>query len=107
MLISKVYNCDCLNYMKTISDGFFDLAIVDPPYGINADIKNSDILQSKKTKKSATNSKNYGNQRWDSDIPTEEYFEQLFRVSKNQIIFGANYFGLVGGYIFWDKEVTM
>lgn len=105
MSISKVYNMDCMEYMRSLPDKYFDLAVVDPPYGIDADIKNS--TNKKQSKKSASNSKDYGSQLWDSEIPSEEYFSELKRVSKNQIIWGANYFGLSGGFIFWDKCVTM
>ena len=101
----KLLNVDCMDYMAGLDDNAFDLAIVDPPYGIGADKKNSGKkLQSKK---SASLSKYYGNQEWDLDVPNEEYFIELMRVSKNQIIWGANYFGIKGGYIFWDKGVTM
>jgi site-specific DNA-methyltransferase (adenine-specific) len=94
-----------MQLMARYPDNYFDLAIVDPPYGIDADVKNStDKMQ---TKKSATKSKKYGSQLWDSDIPTDEYFDELKRVSKKQIIWGANYFGLVGGMIYWHKNVTM
>ena len=102
---NKVILCDCMEGMKKYPDNYFDLAIVDPPYGIGADNKNS--KREIKSKKSASISKNYGNQKWDSAIPEEQYFAELFRISKNQIIWGANYFGLIGGGIFWDKCVTM
>lgn len=101
----ELLNIDCMEYMKTLPDKAFQLAIVDPPYGIGADIKNS--IKKHQSKRSASVSKNYGDQEWDSCIPSDEYFLNLFRVSKNQIVWGANYFGLVGGYIFWDKCVTM
>lgn len=104
-MISETYNIDCIEYMKGIEDNFFDLAIVDPPYGINADKKNSKkVLQSKH---SATISKYYGSQEWDSEIPNNKYFKELFRVSKKQIIWGGNYFGLIGGFLYWHKNVTM
>lgn len=94
-----------MELMARYPDKYFELAIVDPPYGINADVKNNtDKMQAKK---SATKSKKYGSQLWDSDIPTNKYFNELFRVSKRQIIWGANYFGLVGGMIYWHKNVTM
>lgn len=105
MLISEVYNEDCMLGMARYPDKYFDLAIVDPPYGINADAKNSGKkLQSEK---SASLSKFYGNQKWDSNIPEDKYFIDLCRVSKKQIIWGANYFGLVGGMLYWHKNVTM
>ena len=100
-----ITNEDNMALMARYPDKYFDLAIVDPPYGINADIKNStNIMQSKK---SATNSKYYGDKNWDKDIPNVEYFNELIRVSNKQIVWGANYFGLKGGYLYWHKNVTM
>lgn len=104
----RTFNMDCMEFMKDIPDKYYDLACVDPPYGINADVKNS--TDKKQSKKSAKRSKNYGNQNWDSEVPTEEYFKELFRVSKNQIIWGVNYYPytfLTGGRLYWDKCVTM
>lgn len=106
MPISEVYNMDCMDYMKSIPDKFFDLAVVDPPYGIGADKpsikpclvkqKNGTILPIKQP--------GYIHKNWDDQIPDDSYFEELQRVSKNQIIFGANYFPrLSGGMIVWDK----
>ena len=80
-----------MELMARYPDNYFDLAIVDPPYGIGMD--NS----KKRTKPSRPNSyTKYKNERyhktsWDSKTPTQSYFNQLFRVSKNQIIWGANY----------------
>ena len=97
-----------MDLMKEYPDKYFDLAIVDPPYGIGASEKNStNKLQSKK---SASKSKDYGDQKWDDYVPDKEYFKELFRVSKEQIIWGVNYYPydfLVGGRIYWDKCVTM
>ena len=103
-MITITNECN-MELMKRYPDKYFDLAIVDPPYGIDADVKNN--TNKKQTKKSATKSKKYGSQLWDSEIPNDEYFEELKRVSKKQIIWGANYFGLVGGMIYWHKNVTM
>jgi site-specific DNA-methyltransferase (adenine-specific) len=79
------FNVDCIEFMKSKPDKFYDLAIVDPPYGI--DIADWDTKEHK---------------------PTAEYFEQLFRVSKNQIIWGANYFELPHSeaWICWDKTLA-
>ena len=101
----QIFNMDCMEAMKEMSDKAFDLAIVDPPYGIGADKKNSG--KELKSIKSATLSKDYGNQKWDSEIPSEEYFYQLKRISKEQIVWGNNFFGLRGGAIYWHKDVTM
>lgn len=103
--LSKVYNCDCLEYMKSIPDNYFDLAIADPPYGIGASKpskKPSNILQKNGSIMSASVT-DFGKKDWDNNIPTQEFFDELRRVSKNQIIWGANYFGLQGGMIVWDK----
>ena len=98
---------DCMEYMKTIADDYFDLAICDIPYGIGMDNSN------KRTKPSRPNSYTeypdfrYHDAKWDKKTPTQEYFNELFRISKNQVIFGANYvcsYLPVGyGWIFWDK----
>lgn len=106
--MTRVYNMDCLESMRWMKDKQLDLAIIDPPYGIGADKKNSEL--SVKSKKSATKSNFYGSQIWDDNVPTEEYFNELMRVSKNQIIWGVNYYPysfLTGGRIYWDKCVTM
>jgi site-specific DNA-methyltransferase (adenine-specific) len=96
-----------MEIMKQYPDNHFDLAIVDPPYGINhAEIAGKQ--SGTQYGKAAAAKKTYTIKDWDKGIPTAEYFEQLFRVSKNQIIFGANY--MVEylkpsmGWIFWDKD---
>jgi len=90
-------NMDCMEYMKALPDKAFDLAIVDPPYGLGSSVVNS-----------GGRFKRYHNDRgnWDMETPSREYFQELFRVSDNQIIWGGNYFSLpiTGGWIFWDKE---
>lgn len=99
-------NQDCLEAMRQMTDNQFDLAIVDPPYGI--DVAN-DSRFGKKFKVAATKRKEYAKKDWDKGVPTKEYFEQLFRVSKNQIIWGINYYPydfLTGGRLFWDKDVA-
>lgn len=104
--MNVVYNVDCLEYMKTLPDKCFDLAVVDPPYGIGAS-------------NYARGGTQYGTQKavckvyeikdWDNSAPSKEYFDELMRVSKNQIIFGANHFISRIPYdsscwIVWDKE---
>ncbi len=103
-MVNTVHLIDNMKFMATLPDGYFDLIIDDPEYGIGADVKNS--INKKQSKMSATESNYYGNQKWDTRA-NAEYFKELFRVSKNQIIWGANYFGLIGGYIYWKKNVTM
>jgi len=102
---STVLNIDCLEFMRTCKDKQFSLAVCDPPYGIGADIKNS--KREFKSKKSATISNDFGGQIWDNNIPNDEYFNELVRISEKQIIWGANYFGLTGGMLYWHKNVTM
>nr|DAN38627.1 MAG TPA: adenine specific DNA methyltransferase [Caudoviricetes sp.]DAX99550.1 MAG TPA: adenine specific DNA methyltransferase [Caudoviricetes sp.] len=98
MSISKVYNMDCMEYMKSIPDKFFDLAIVDPPYGLPKDSSNGrGKLKNRKFNKGHIID-------WDI-APSKEYFNELFRVSKNQIIWGGNYFDLppTRCFVCWDK----
>lgn len=103
MPISEVYNMDCMEYMKGIPNKFFDLAVVDPEYGIGIAKRNRSIGQ----KKGQGKITRYKSKDWDSKPPDKEYFDELFRVSKNQIIFGANYFSRwippSMGWIVYDK----
>jgi len=98
--LSTVYLMDCIEGMKHYPDKFFDLAVVDPPYGIGA-AKQIDLGNSNKKVKHKTKD-------WDNTIPTAEYFAELFRVSKNQIIWGGNYFiehlKNTRCFIVWNKE---
>ena len=98
----KLYNADCMEVIKDYEDNYFDLAIVDPPYGINF----------AKTYTTRTQKDRMGlrhkSKEWDEGIPTDEYFIELQRVSKNQIIWGGNYFPYLWkngckGFIFWYK----
>jgi site-specific DNA-methyltransferase (adenine-specific) len=80
-----------MDYMAGLPDKAFDLAIVDPPYGIG--ISGNPVRQQ------------HDKKQWDNAIPSDKYFDELFRVSKNQIIWGGNYFTLPAsqGFIIWDK----
>ena len=102
-LKNKILNCDCLEIMKDIPDNSVDLVLTDPPYGINADkgIGRS-IRQGIEAGKIES-----GN--WDNKPPKKEYFNEIFRISKYQIIFGGNYFSLPNSksFIIWDKGETM
>lgn len=99
----ELFNCDCITYMRTLPDKAFDLAIVDPPYGI-AD----KLLKGGKTGVVKFHEQ-YEKNQWDFAPPNEAYFKELFRVSRNQIIWGANYFlNLLSpsrGIIAWDKNL--
>jgi len=99
----KLYNADCMEVMKTFKDKQFDLAIIDPPYGI--DVANMNMGAGKGKRCSKIQNRNWKPKDWDKEIPTEDYFNELFRVSKNQIIWGGNYFPLPPSQYFsvWDK----
>lgn len=120
------YNIDCMEGMKRFPDNYFDLAVVDPPYGINApemsmgtnrsrtrngypSESTSDRIRKGRLNKGGGTLKNRmlnnADCSWDTAPPTEEYFRELFRVSKNQIIWGANYFALppTRCMVVWDK----
>ena len=91
----KLYNCDCMELMAKTPDKYYDLAIVDPPYGIGMDGGNVGYK----------GLNNLNKKNWDKEIPSDEYFQELFRVSKNQIIWGGNYFLLpqTRCFLIWDK----
>ena len=88
----SILHKDCIEYMKSCDDGQFSIAITDPPYGLN--YSNNPARQM------------FDKCDWDKSIPTDEYWEQLFRVSQNQIIWGGNYFPLppTQCFIFWYKQ---
>ena len=104
-IISEVYNMDCISGMKQYPDKYFDLAIVDPPYGIGMD---GTIGIGVGKEKGFKRKKEYTKKSWDKEVPSQEYFDELFRVSKNQIVWGANYFTkqlpVIKNYIFWHKK---
>jgi site-specific DNA-methyltransferase (adenine-specific) len=93
---------DCMELMAKTPDNYYDLALVDPPYGIKRSGQKETFTLNPKHKR-----KHFEDKGWDIDIPKEDYFNELFRVSKNQIIWGANYFTeylpASMGWIFWDK----
>jgi site-specific DNA-methyltransferase (adenine-specific) len=96
MDINKIHNGDCLEAMKLMKDNEFDLAIVDPPYGIGM---GGNLNVNAKV--------NYLDKNWDKQTPTQEYFDELKRVSVNQIIWGWNYMTdklpTCKGFIYWNK----
>lgn len=96
MLDFGFYNMDCMEGMKEFPDKYFELAIVDPPYGIGIET-------------SGTYFKQFQNKGWDNSIPSGEYFNELERVSQNRIIWGGNYFleylGSSKCFLIWDKMI--
>jgi site-specific DNA-methyltransferase (adenine-specific) len=101
----NLYNCDNMEFMKKLPDNYYDLAIVDLEYNIGASkpSKKPEMVKQKNGQYLRVKNNNYIHKEWDMKLSSPEYIKELFRVSKNQIIFGGNYYGLSGGYIVWDK----
>ena len=98
-----LFQCDCMELLRATPDGFYDIACIDVPYGINED------GASNHSRRKLTNPTLYTPKNWDKEPPAVEYFNELFRVSKNQIIWGANHFISKlpfdsSCWIVWDKE---
>jgi site-specific DNA-methyltransferase (adenine-specific) len=96
-ITSTVYLMDCMDFLQQVPEKYFDLAVVDPPYGLGTAVVNS-----------KGRFKRYCNehQNWDTEVPNNAYFSSLFDVSENQIIWGGNYFKLPPNrfFIIWDKQ---
>lgn len=95
---NKIINMDCIDFLKNCPDNYFDLCCCDPPYGISCDGGSYGLgVKPKEIKKKG----------WDNKIPDKVYFDEMFRVSKEQIIFGGNYFTEylkpTKAWIVWDK----
>lgn len=100
--INKIINADCLDILKELPDKCIDLVLTDPPYGIGeANGKNT-------SRGKLAIAKDYGKKDWDNKIPEKEIFDEIFRVSKHQIIFGGNYFAKYlhnsPSWLVWDKN---
>ena len=103
MKLNHIYNEDCLKVMKTFPDKSVDLVLTDPPYGIGIDGQKKSVSKNPKH-----NRKYHEFGGWDNEIPSKEYFDEMFRISKNQIIWGGNYFVEHlkeghKGWLVWDK----
>lgn len=100
-----LYNCDNIDLLRQTPDNYFDLAIVDPPYGLGDRLSNGGGKR-----KDDPSRLLYVDKEWDV-LPTKEYWNELFRVSKNQVVFGANYFfeylPNTRGFVCWDKNQQM
>ena len=103
----SLFHADCMEVMATFPDKYFNLAIIDPPYGIerfkkckqNDDLNTKDVFANKFL----------NNEAFNNNKPTKEYWNELFRVSKNQIVFGANNFEMPPSeyFLIWDKKQPM
>lgn len=103
-IINTVINDDCLNVLKDLPDRCIDLVLTDPPYGINYDLQQNKQSESGRISNGGK-WKKYEYTAWDKNPPTQEYFDEIFRVSKNQIIWGGNYFNLPQSscWLIWNK----
>lgn len=104
--LNRCYNMDCMEGMAQFPDGYFDLAVVDPPYG--GITKGGYMVNNQSCNRLARN-KDYHTGLWSQTAPGKEYFDELRRVSRNQVIWGGNYFTTLiaqdsQGWIVWDKE---
>lgn len=94
-LLNKIHHADCLEFMKLLPDKCVDLVLTDPPYGIGMDGGNVGYK----------GFNNFEQKEWDSLTPDQQIFDEITRVSRNQIIWGGNYFNLPStrGFLIWDK----
>jgi site-specific DNA-methyltransferase (adenine-specific) len=101
-----IYNDDCMNILSQTPDNYYQLCVVDPPYGIDA--ANTFGGNERKSGKGAAMKTAFAKKDWDLGIPDQEYFNELMRVSENQIVWGANYMSHFlppsMGWIVWDKD---
>jgi site-specific DNA-methyltransferase (adenine-specific) len=106
---SEAFLIDCMEYMKTVPDKYFSLALVDPPYGIGRDEGFEGFGGFGGFGKPIARKRYKG--KWDDAVPEKEYFDELLRISVNQIIWGGSFFTdklpVNGHWIFWDKINTM
>lgn len=107
--LNKIHCMDCLDFMREVPDNYYDLILTDPPYGI--DVNNQgwhtyDCMFG--GGQGVKSERKYDAKDWDKEIPSKEIFEQILRISKNQIIFGGNYFieylHNSNCWLFWDKD---
>ena len=100
--LNKIYNEDCLQTMAKMDDESVDLVLTDPPYGIG------ETNERNMSREKCSIPTNYGHYDWDSDKIPMNYFYEIQRISKNQIIFGGNYYDLgpTSCYVVWDKDNT-
>lgn len=103
---NKIINADCLDILKQLPDKCIDLVLTDPPYGIDY---GGQLIKGEEFKFNTNKHgwRNFGNNEWDKERPSEEIFKEILRVSKNQIIWGGNYFADLlpasQGWLVWNK----
>lgn len=104
--MNKVHLIDNMEFMRNVPDKYYELAIVDPPYGIGADKNQETLSGNKGFTKGAGTYRKYHSTDWDSSIPNKIYFDELKRVATNYIIWGGNYFHCLNdsGVIIWYKK---
>jgi site-specific DNA-methyltransferase (adenine-specific) len=104
-----ITNEDCMELLKRTPDNYYSLAICDPPYGIDMDNQKARVKPNRPNSYLRAGQDQYKKADWDKYPPTKKYFDELFRVSKNQIIWGSNYFCEFipsgKGWIYWDKQM--
>lgn len=109
-MISEVHNCDCIDFMRGLPNDFFDLAICDPPYshvGSEVIIKGGRFHKGRFNRYRKVDGSTIDIDAWDK-TPPQAFFDEIFRVSKNQIIWGANYFDCMPAtrcFIVWKKQI--
>ena len=108
-LIGKITCADCLDILKQLPDRCVDLVLTDPPYGIGYD-KQASIVGGTKYGNAATKKRIYKKTDWDNKTPEKKVFDEIIRISKNQIIFGGNYFANLlpnsKCWLVWDKHIN-
>ena len=101
----RMFNCDNRDFMNQVDDNYYDLAICDPEYGINAGNYSDKPCRVKQSNGSIlkVSKPSYKKSDWDKETADIESLKEVKRISDRQIIWGGNYYGLKGGYLVWDK----
>lgn len=106
--INRIINADCLDILRELPDKCIELVLTDPPYGMGVNKKSVILDGTVQGKGFMARRSNFAKKGWDDAIPQKEIFDEIFRVSKNQIIFGGNYFSEYlhnsSCWIVWDKD---
>lgn len=107
--LNSIYNCDCLDAMRLMKDKCVDLVLTDPPYGIGMDNQKIRTKPNRPNTHGRGGELQYAEADWDKNPIGKEYFDEIFRISKYQIIWGANYYSSYMpngfGWLYWDKQM--